>query len=106
MDIEELEQEIYERAERLGYLTAKGEEGTKWMKYDPGDREQEDESPYDYAEGWTQTHQWEHECRGIISDIKEYIDSGNDDWHMLWTELRVGWCEGYSDYIKEVDDEN
>lgn len=53
---------------------------------------------FSHAEGlWMEESRIQTEFRGILSDLKEHRD--DEDWIHIYTEVRVGFENGYTDSI-------
>ncbi|MGC8651562.1 MAG: hypothetical protein ACP5RX_03045 [Minisyncoccia bacterium] len=99
---------------RLGYGMAAGKKGTRWMRFDPKDFNDEAFSDPDievgeaatrYAEGWLETEQWKYEVGDLIREIaeKEGIEEGTDSFlYGVFEPLSGAWTSGYADYILEL----
>ena len=89
-------------AEELGYLMAKGEAGTGWMKFSGSVVDEyrdvmDDTTPEEFASSWLETDQWEYEVG------KEFEDGYGD---YSYDKAVSEWLIGYANYIEEVMSSN
>ena len=92
----------------LGRGIASGKKGTGWMAYAKGDYKEEthgktrEERIDNYAEGWEETLQWEHEVGDKILDS---LPGGKltDDTLGEYSDKLLEYREGYTSYMHKLE---